>query len=196
MHYTVINTPRSESGLDGCFRSYQTIDGISHEPQVLRVLRRCAYLVGPIMRRRNLIVPLLAELPLDSLNAGTMVARLRTVYSTRKDRHAKTTAKTTSVCMAINLRVRHPDRPHKFLPMKYIVQTLLHELAHVGHPHHNLRFWRCNARLLEELKHDSQDEVKVYRREMPKRFAERHDAKGFMRLLISLAPAMLGLRVD
>lgn len=50
----------------------------------------------------------------------------------------------------IALRLRHAEDKGEFLPMEEIVDTMLHELAHMRYSHHNHNFYR----LWNELRHE------------------------------------------
>jgi hypothetical protein len=74
------DTPPSRRDLDGRFVAYETVDGLSHASFVLAHLRRCAYIVVPIMRRHGWKFLVLAELPMESPNLGTMTARQQRTF--------------------------------------------------------------------------------------------------------------------
>lgn len=76
MHYYRIDL-RAQSGRDGEFGAYQTIDGLSQQLSALDLLRRCAYIVGPIMRRRGWIAPVMSELHPDDECLGKSLFKTR-----------------------------------------------------------------------------------------------------------------------
>jgi hypothetical protein len=165
---------RRRTGADGEFNAYRTLDNLPNEEKVLNILRYCAYIVGPIMRRHSWSIPMLCELPADSGKHGS-ITQIRRVGTTprigfkitgdRKEEYTPT---------VVSLQVRSPDQPGKFVAIDFVVQTLLHELAHIGsRGSHGVSFYRRNAKLLEELKKDwLQGRLEhVRRRDVPEYFA-------------------------
>lgn len=51
----------------------------------------------------------------------------------------------------IQLRLRHPTNPSRFLEYEQVVQTMLHELTHCRHGPHDDKFWKLFKSLQEEL---------------------------------------------
>jgi hypothetical protein len=180
--YLARNLP-AEHGYDGYFESYQTLRHLPCEDMALAVLRRCAYIVAPIMRRHGWSVPLLNELSMSSTDLGSMAAVRMTkqVKSMGLSRKVK-----TAVCLHINVRLRHHEVPDMFLAIQVVVQTMLHELAHLHHKHHNLGFFWHNLRLLRELERDvAAHEVKVSRREIPTQIVQPGEIPGLKGFLIA-----------
>jgi hypothetical protein len=145
--------PRAD--LDGEFEGYQTLDGLPLENYALTLLRRCAYLVGPIMRRHGWAAPLLSEIYLDK-------------HPNLAGYHKSWLSPTKRIPMEIALRLREPENMHKFIPIDEIMQIMLHELTHFENVDHDLSFYTSNARLLAELRDDvSKGRLRLMGKEIP-----------------------------
>ncbi|KAH7093375.1 WLM domain-containing protein [Paraphoma chrysanthemicola] len=187
MLHTIGDT-RPQQGLDGQFLCYEVQDDLCDPEYVLIMLRRAAYIVGPIMERHGWTIPLLAELPQSDTNLGTAIVSNR-VEVTRSDTlFPLETRKMVSSCNKISLRVRSFHAVDKYLRVEHIVQTLLHELAHISRtPKHGLGFYWRNAQLLKELERDIEEgAVTVKRKEVPSRVAIRGEVSGVKRLLLAI----------
>ena len=101
------------------------------EAKALVILQWIAYLVEPIMRRRGWRVNFLCEfVPVEKKLLGL----------TANKGH----------CIWLRLRcARHLD---KFIDMADILDTMLHELAHNVHSHHNTEFYNLFDELRSEYK--------------------------------------------
>jgi hypothetical protein len=180
--YLTRNLP-AQHGYDGYFESHQTLRHLPCEDTALAVLRRCAYIVAPVMRRHGWSVPLLNELPMDSPDLGSMA----TVRLTKQVKSMGLSRKVKDAgSLHINVRLRHHEVPDMFVAIKVVVQTLLHELAHLNHTHHNLGFFWRNLRLLRELERDvAERKVKVSGREIPKQIVQPGEIPGLKGFLIA-----------
>ncbi|KAF1831731.1 hypothetical protein BDW02DRAFT_504534 [Decorospora gaudefroyi] len=135
-------------GLDGSFSSYHTRSRYPQESQALHLLRRCAYIVSPLMRRYGWTIPFLSELsPSSSCHGKNYIVKEYT-----RNRFGLSTS--TNVSLKIELCLRDVDNPTRFLPTHCLIQTLLHELAHLRHGAHFFAFYGFNAMLLDELVED------------------------------------------
>ncbi len=107
----------------------------SHEAQrpratdALQTLRRIASLVKPLMRQRGWRVRILAEFWPDEKNLLGL-----------NHNHGE------KIC----LRLRYPYDERQFLPMEDVVDTMLHELAHIVHGPHDAHFHALWNQLREE----------------------------------------------
>ncbi|KAH7082922.1 hypothetical protein BKA63DRAFT_404300 [Paraphoma chrysanthemicola] len=141
------------------------------------------------MERHGWTIPLLAELPeSDTHNLGTAIVTTR-VEVTRSDiLFPLETRKMVSSCSKISLRIRSMRHIDKYLRVEHIVQTLLHELAHISRtPEHGIGFYWRNAQLLRELERDvEKGAVAVNPREVPSRVATRGEVSGVKRLLLAI----------
>lgn len=126
---------------------YITLGGFPLEDKALERLRRCAFIVAPIMRRHGWQMPILSELiPSDSCLGKSFFTR-RTLYGRLRNQ-------VSMMPREMHLRLRHPKYPAAILPIKQIMRTVLHELAHFAHRSHFWSFYRFNAMLLAELEYD------------------------------------------
>ncbi|MCJ1425096.1 hypothetical protein MMC29_002984 [Sticta canariensis] len=119
------------------------VDTWPHEAHAMQILRKIAYLVEPIMRRRRWRLDLLCEFfPDDDSILGRN-------YSGNK----------------IFLRLRYCDSVERFLPMEIILGTMLHELAHIVYFDHEPHFFHLVGELEYEYAnftaHCPQDEVLI-----------------------------------
>ncbi|CAA9956684.1 WLM domain containing protein [Pyrenophora teres f. maculata] len=158
-------------GLDGgAFDSYGTLVGMPNEKKALELLRRAAFICMPIMRHHGWELPALYELCACSncwgithfLDHQPINSRGRPIQSRK---HA-----------FFLLRVRSVRDPYVFLSMDNIVQTLLHEMAHLEFRWHFDGFYRVNAQLHDELLHEVSSgflQGKVEQHEIPQQF-HRH----------------------
>lgn len=98
------------------FEEYSHIRDFPRNEDALRLLKRLASAVKPIMKARGWKVKLLAEFyPLQPNLLGVNWEQGR----------------------EINLRLRYPDKREEFQPFEFILDTLLHELAHIVHGPHD-----------------------------------------------------------
>ena len=111
------------------------IQEYSHEahrpraPEALQTLRKVASLVKPLMRQRGWRVFSLAEFWPDEKNLLGL-----------NHNHGQ------KIC----LRLRYPHDERQFLPMEEVVDTMLHELAHIVHGPHDAPFHALWNQLREE----------------------------------------------
>jgi len=104
----------------------------AHRPRAndaLQILRKVASLVKPLMRQRNWHIGILAEFWPDEKN----------LLGLNHNRGEK-------IC----LRLRYPYDERQFLPMEDVVDTMLHELAHVVHGPHDGQFHALWNQLRDE----------------------------------------------
>jgi hypothetical protein len=139
-----------ESGLDGSFACYTTLDRLPNQAYALYLLRRCAYIIGPIMRRHGWTVPKLHELSPYSSCHGKCLTKTR--HTT--NRLGITTTKT--IPLNIELRLRDDRDTNHFIHMHSLIRTMLHELAHLVYRRHFVAFYKFNAVLLSELVKDAE----------------------------------------
>jgi hypothetical protein len=136
------DTLPSRRDYDGRFAVYETVNSLPHASIVLMHLRRCAYIVGPIMRRHCWKFPMLTELPIESPNLDGMTSRRERTFCKRTGRFKESGVQ----FLSINLKIRHETKPDMLMAMHVIVQTLLHELAHIKHVEHGLPFYWENVK--------------------------------------------------
>lgn len=98
-------------------------------PDALQTLRKVASLVKPLMRQRGWRVFILAEFWPDEKNLLGL-----------NHNHGE------KIC----LRLRYPYDERQFLPMEDVVDTMLHELAHIVHGPHDAQFHALWNQLREE----------------------------------------------
>ena len=98
-------------------------------PDALQTLRRVASLVKPLMRQRGWRVYILAEFWPNEKNLLGL-----------NHNHGE------KIC----LRLRYPHDERQFLPMEDVVDTMLHELAHIAHGPHDAKFHALWNQLREE----------------------------------------------
>lgn len=84
--------------------------------------------------------------------------------------------KSTGVCKHIRLRLRKYQFPAIFLSIDAVVQTLVHELAHMKDSSHGLELFRWNAELLKELE-EAVEKGGVRRDEVPVRATNYRETK-------------------
>ena len=121
--FTERNRPAAEGGPKGVqrthasqlkesealFNSYEHLQGLQRSDEALKMLRKIASLVKPIMRKRGWTVQILAEfLPTEQMLLGLNVNR----------------------GYRICIRLRYHNNPDLFLPEEQVVDTMLHELCH------------------------------------------------------------------
>ncbi|PPQ64287.1 hypothetical protein CVT26_002170 [Gymnopilus dilepis] len=110
-------------------QSFTHLKDMKNADKALHMLQRVASLVKPIMRKRNWVLPVLAEFFPDNpallglnVNMGQKIlVRLRPSYS-----------------------------PDSFLPEEDVVGTMLHELTHNVHGPHDDKFYKYLSGLQEE----------------------------------------------
>jgi hypothetical protein len=162
--------------MDGCFASYSTLRDMPDQDKALHILRRCAYIVGPIMRRQGWWVPSLNELPVPYHRLGEMHPAMKP---------AGFLGRTNKSCLRIGVKVRSDATPDGFMDMYEVVQTMLHELAHMYQHGHGLGFYMRNFQLLIELKRDiMRHEVIVDWWEIPKHIVLPGEVRGFKKVLL------------
>jgi hypothetical protein len=116
--------------VDPAVLSYSHLQGYPAEDEALHMLKRIASLVKPLMRARGWKVKQLAEMD---------------------PHHANLLGLNINKGEQILLRLRdHSDRS-QFLPFGKIVDTMLHELAHIVHGPHGVPFHNLWGQLREEL---------------------------------------------
>jgi hypothetical protein len=96
--------------------------------------------------------------------------------------------RTITSCTEIQLRIRTKEDTKQFVHINYIVQTLLHELAHIAPTSdHDLSFWWRNAQLFKELERDvSMRVVDVKWREVPPQVTHSEEVSGLNWLLLAI----------
>jgi hypothetical protein len=156
-----------QRGQDGYFSRYTTLDGLPHQAYALYLLRRCAYIAAPIMRRHNWTVPMLNELSPDSdCNGKTHTAKRVTTRRSHKT--------IETIPLDIELRLRDDYDLSQFIPMHHLMRTMLHELTHLVYRRHFLGFYTFNQELLNELIRDVKKgplRRRVYLSDVPERIA-------------------------
>jgi hypothetical protein len=175
LHYLEHAPP--QTGLDGAFACYETLDALPHQSHALTLLRRCSYIVGPVMRRHGWAVPILSELGPSSSCYGKSHIK----YKYTRNRHGNTS--TTIVPMKVELRLRDHRDPSRFVHTYSLIRTMLHELAHFEYRNHFFEFYKFNAVLLSELVKDvGRGELKqsVRFREIPQDIADLEEIMGTM----------------
>ncbi|CAN9262910.1 unnamed protein product [Alternaria alternata] len=136
-----------QRGLDGYFPCYTTLDHLPQQAYALYLLRRCAYIIAPIMRRHSWSVPMLHELsPYSSCHGKCQTVERTTRHGSRKT--------TQTMPLNIELRLREDDDPSCFIAIHHLTRTMLHELSHLVYKRHFVGFYRFNAQLLSELVRD------------------------------------------
>ena len=135
------------SALDGEFETYETLSHLPRQHTALRTLRRCAFVVGPVMRRRGWSIPILGELPPNDACLG------KSYFERKITKSGKVSTKTCAP-QKIRLRLRYPDDAGVFVPIGEVMRTMLHELTHLQYRGHFLGFYGFNAQLLLELERD------------------------------------------
>ncbi|KAF2025791.1 hypothetical protein EK21DRAFT_33165, partial [Setomelanomma holmii] len=90
------------------------------------------------------------------------------------------TRSSTFSCTKIQLRIHSMRDPRRFVRVHYVVQTLLHELAHIARgAGHGLSFWWRNAQLLKELEWDVENgQVKAKWEDVAKHVSLRGEVRG------------------
>ncbi|RAR09831.1 wlm-domain-containing protein [Stemphylium lycopersici] len=147
MHHKISALPPIP-GLDGHISTYYTLDHYPNAGYALHRLREVAYIIAPIVARHAWHIPILRELsPYSSCLGKNQLKRLRTT-----NRFGVTT--TEVVPVHIELRLRDHRDPAAFIPMRSLLRTMLHELAHFEYGRHFPGFYRFNRVLLEELVRD------------------------------------------
>lgn len=105
--------------LDPLVDEFQHLTEKRRGSEALQMLRKIASIVKPLMRQRNWRVGVLAE----------FYPRERNLLGLNINRGEK-------IC----LRLRYPGDDTQFLPLENIVDTMLHELAHIIHGPHDQAF--------------------------------------------------------
>ncbi|KAF4457940.1 hypothetical protein F53441_195 [Fusarium austroafricanum] len=114
---------------DALVQSYSHMAKYPRSSDALQTLKKVASLVKPIMRARNWKVRELAEFYPEQHN----------LLGLNVNRGAK-------IC----LRLRHAGDKNQFLPIESVVDTMLHELAHIAHGPHNAKFHALWDQLRDE----------------------------------------------
>ena len=105
--------------LDPLVDQFQHLSDKGRAAEALQMLRKVASMVKPVMRTRGWRVGVLTEFyPPEANLLGLNINRGE------------------KIC----LRLRYPGDDSQFLPMENIVDTMLHELAHIVHGPHNQEF--------------------------------------------------------
>ncbi|KAK5132711.1 hypothetical protein LTR08_008677 [Meristemomyces frigidus] len=103
---------------------------LRNSDEALELLQYVASLVAPIMRRRGWRVPVLEEFVLDD-GSGDRIHGCHEFYTSP---HGRASSK-------LRVRIRSFDDPAaQFMGLGEVVDTVVHELAHIEHQHHNRRF--------------------------------------------------------
>lgn len=141
--YTGRNRPASNGGPSGVQRSYASqlkesealfatyehLSGLPRADDALKMLRKIASIVKPIMRKRGWKVQTLAEfLPTEQNLLGL---NINSGYK---------------IC----IRLRYHNHPDLFLPLEQVVDTMLHELSHNVWGEHDANFHRLWDELRDE----------------------------------------------
>ncbi|KAF2723291.1 WLM-domain-containing protein [Polychaeton citri CBS 116435] len=114
---------------DSLFNTYEHLPSLPRADDALKLLRKIASLVKPIMRKRGWKVQILAEfLPSEQNLLGLNIN------------------KGYKIC----LRLRYHNHPDLFLPLEQVVDTALHELSHNVWGDHDGNFHRLWDELRDE----------------------------------------------
>ncbi|KAH5445345.1 hypothetical protein HBI30_200680 [Parastagonospora nodorum] len=130
----------------------------------------------------------LSDLPSEQ-TALSLLRRVRTETKYFETSLGRTYTGAQAVqCDKIYLQLRTRSDPYTFLRTDVIVQTLLHELAHIStRGGHGMDFYWRNMKLLKELERDvKEDLVKVGAWSIPKRVAFPNEVKGLNRAFVAL----------
>lgn len=115
--------------LEPLVSNYEHLADKRRAPEALQALRKIASLVKPLMRQRNWRVGTLAEFyPSENNLLGL----------------------NTNSGMRIDLRLRHAGDENQFLPIEQVVDTMLHELAHIVQGPHDQHFYALWDKLRDE----------------------------------------------
>ncbi|KAK4216040.1 WLM domain-containing protein [Rhypophila decipiens] len=109
--------------------SYSHLREFPREKEALHSLKKIASLVKPLMRARGWKVNELAEFYPDQAN----------LLGLNQNKTLK-----------ILLRLRYPGDKTQFMPLEQVVDTMLHELAHIVHGPHDEKFHALWNKLREE----------------------------------------------
>ena len=121
---------REQRDLDPLILSFTHLKELDRQDEALHYLKRIASLVKPLMRARRWRVPLLSEMYPDQHNLlGLNVGGGQRIL----------------------LRLRQPFDRNQFLPFEKMVDTMLHELAHIVHGPHDEKFNALWDELRDEL---------------------------------------------
>ncbi|KAK4128843.1 WLM-domain-containing protein [Parathielavia appendiculata] len=116
--------------IDPVIHSFTHLKHYPREDEALHFLKRIASLVKPLMRARGWTVKSLSEFHPDQANLlGLNVGRGEQIL----------------------LRLREPFDSTQFLPFEKMVDTMLHELAHIAHGPHDHKFQALWDQLRDEL---------------------------------------------
>ncbi|KAF7534715.1 hypothetical protein G7Z17_g13326 [Cylindrodendrum hubeiense] len=121
--------PSSMADRDALVLSYVHLANFPRAGDALHTLKKIASMVKPIIRARNWKVGELAEFYPDQAN----------LLGLNVDRGRK-------IC----LRLRHPGDRNQFLPIESVVDTMLHELAHIVQGPHDAKFHALWDQLRDE----------------------------------------------
>lgn len=121
--------PPSMADRDALVLSYVHLANFPRASDALHMLRKVSSMVKPIIRARNWKVGELAEFYPDQAN----------LLGLNVDRGRK-------IC----LRLRHPGDRTQFLPIESVVDTMLHELAHIVQGPHDAKFHALWDQLRDE----------------------------------------------
>ncbi|KAL2436724.1 hypothetical protein ABEF95_013523 [Exophiala dermatitidis] len=115
--------------LDPLVDRFQHLSGKSRAGEALQMLRKIASMVKPIMRQRNWRVGILTEF-----------------YPSEHNLLGLNVNQGEKIC----LRLRHAGDDTQFLPLENIVDTMLHELAHIVYGPHDQYFHALWDKLRDE----------------------------------------------
>lgn len=118
------------SEIDPVVYSFTHLKHLPRQDEALHLLRRIASMVKPLMRARGWRVQQLSEFYPDQQN----------LLGLNYDKGRQ-----------ILLRLREPADPNQFLAFERMVDTMLHELAHIVHGPHDDKFNALWDQLREEL---------------------------------------------
>ncbi len=121
---------RESRELDPLVDSFTHLKEMDRQDEALHYLKRLASLVKPVMRARGWKVKYLSEMYPEQAN-------LLGLNVNRGER--------------ILIRLRHPYDRNQFLGFEKMVDTMLHELAHIVHGEHDHKFNALWDELREEL---------------------------------------------
>ncbi|KAI0020074.1 WLM-domain-containing protein [Xylariomycetidae sp. FL0641] len=115
--------------IDPTVLSYSHLARLPRAQEALHQLKKVASLVKPIMRAR-----------------GWKVKQLTEFYPEQQNLLGLNVNRGAKIC----LRLRYPADLHQFLPPEQVVDTMLHELAHIVHGPHNAKFQALWDQLRDE----------------------------------------------
>lgn len=162
-HYLATDLP-VDPRLDGQFLYCYTQGEFANEPEALHMMRRCARIVSHVMRAHGWSMPCLCEISLEAL-----------IYR-RLNFNTKNGVRTFP---CVDVQLRQTDHPETSRSIDEVVQTLLHELAHIDTldiDDHGLEFYANNVALLIECE-EAVTRGKVAPSEVPTRATMEFESK-------------------